>query len=219
MEVRCHRCQATNPPGAAWCNQCAERFEPAAVGGPSGSPAGWAAQGGLGVGPAGPVAPFPAAPAPPGPVRPGWGDPRYVSPEDREAPPPHLGGVWPRIWARLLDALLVGVAVGVLAAVLSLPDNLSLPLTLVAMMGYETLMVAGDGQTLAKRLLRVRVVRADRAPLTPRDALVRAVVIDLLWLVPLGWPILAALLDRQRLRQGVHDRAAGTMVVSGRRSP
>jgi uncharacterized RDD family membrane protein YckC len=196
VEVRCHRCQATNPPGAAWCNQCATRFEPAMAGQRAGPPATW-----------------------PAPVGPGWGEPGHVAPEKREPVPPDLAGVWPRIGARLLDALLVSMAVGVLAALLSLPDNLGLLLTLVAMVSYETLMLASGGQTLAKSLLRIRVMRADRAPLTPRDALVRSAVIELLWIVPLGWPIAAALLERQRRRQGPHDRAAGTLVVVARPSP
>jgi uncharacterized RDD family membrane protein YckC len=76
----------------------------------------------------------------------------------------------------------VGISVGMLAAVLSLPDNLGLPLTLVAMTGYETLMLASGGQTLAK-------------------------------------PIVAVLLERQRRRQGLHDRAAGTLVVVARPAP
>jgi uncharacterized RDD family membrane protein YckC len=79
--------------------------------------------------------------------------------------------------------------------------------------------LASGGQTLAKMLLRIRVVRADRAPLTPRDALVRSAVIELLWVVPLGWPIVAVLLERQRRRHGLHVRAAGTLVVAARPAP
>jgi uncharacterized RDD family membrane protein YckC len=81
------------------------------------------------------------------------------------------------------------------------------------MLGYETLMLANGGQTLGKLLLGLRVVRADLAPPTTRDALVRSLVIDLLWIVPFGWLIVALLLGRDRRRQGWHDRAAGTLVV------
>jgi uncharacterized RDD family membrane protein YckC len=35
-------------------------------------------------------------------------------------------------------------------------------------------------------------------------------------LVPLGWPIAAFVLEKHRLQQGWHDRAAGTLVVSTR---
>jgi hypothetical protein len=57
------------------------------------------------------------------------------------APAPELAGSWPRIGARLLDALLVGLVVGVVGGLLGLPDNVGLLLTLVAMIGYETLML------------------------------------------------------------------------------
>ncbi|HJW62382.1 MAG TPA: RDD family protein, partial [Actinomycetes bacterium] len=89
-------------------------------------------------------------------------------------------------------------------------------LTLVAMIGYETLMLANGGQTLGKMLLGLRVVRADLAPPTIQDGLVRALVIDLLWIVPFGWLLLAVMIERQPRRQGWHDRAAGTLVVRSR---
>jgi uncharacterized RDD family membrane protein YckC len=99
------------------------------------------------------VPPFPGAPPAPGHGGPGpW------------APAPELAGVWPRIGARLLDALLVGVVAGIVGGLLGLPDNMGLLLTLVAMIGYETLMLSNGGQTLGKMLLGLRVVRADLGP-------------------------------------------------------
>jgi uncharacterized RDD family membrane protein YckC len=141
VEVRCHLCQATNPPGAGWCNQCGARF---------------------------------------------------------------------------LDALLVGVVAGVVGGLLGLPDNVGRLLTLVAMIGYETLMLANGGQTLGKMLLGLRVVRTDLAPPAVQDGLVRSLVIDLLGIVPLAWLVLAVVIERHPRRQGWHDRAAGTLVVRSR---
>jgi uncharacterized RDD family membrane protein YckC len=207
VEVRCHLCQATNPPGAGWCNQCGVRFQPVAVGQPAGPVVG-APPGGPApsfAGPAAPVPPFPGAPPAPGHGGPGpW------------APAPELAGVWPRIGARLLDALLVGVVAGVVGGLLGLPDNVGLLLTLVAMIGYETLMLSNGGQTLGKMLLGLRVVRADLGPPAIQDGLVRSLVIDLLWIVPLGWLLLAVLIERHPRHQGWHDRAAGTLVVRSR---
>jgi uncharacterized RDD family membrane protein YckC len=214
VEVRCHLCQATNPPGAGWCNQCGVRFQPVAVGQPAGPPAAAPS-----APPAGPAPSFggPPVPAPPFPGPPSAAGPGYDRPGGGWEPlPPQLAGVWPRVGARLLDALLVGVVVGILGAVLGPPDNLGLLLTVAAMLGYETLMLANGGQTLGKLLLGLRVVRADQAPLTTRDALVRSLVIELIWIVPFGWLIVALLLERDRRRQGLHDRAAGTLVVRSR---
>jgi uncharacterized RDD family membrane protein YckC len=91
--------------------------------------------------------------------------------------------------------------------------NLVLLVTLVL---YETVLVTNGGKTLGKMLLGLRVVRADRAPLAPRDALIRSAVIDGLGFLPLGCPISAIVLEKHRLRQGPHDRAVGTLVVSTR---
>jgi uncharacterized RDD family membrane protein YckC len=213
VEVRCHLCQATNPPGAGWCNQCGVRFQPVAVGQPAGPPAAAAPP----APPAGPAPSFGGPPVPAPPLQsPPPAAPGYDRPGGWEPPPPQLAGVWPRVGARLLDALLVGVVVGILGVVLGLPDNLGPLLTVVAMLGYETLMLANGGQTLGKLLLGLRVVRADLAPLATRDALVRSLVIDLIWIVPFGWLIVAVLLGRDRRHQGWHDRAAGTLVVRSR---
>jgi uncharacterized RDD family membrane protein YckC len=207
VEVRCHLCQATNPPGAGWCNQCGVRFEPVAVGQASAVPGG--APPTPAPAPPTPAPTFPGPAPPPGPLQAaGHGGPGRWAP-----PPPELAGVWRRIGARLLDAVLVGLAVGVVGGLLGLPDAAGLLLTVVAMIGYETLMLANGGQTLGKLLLGLRVVRADLAPPTVQDALVRSLVIDLIGVVPVGWLIVALVLERHRHRQGWHDRAAGTLVV------
>ena len=218
MEVRCHLCQATNPPGAGWCNQCGVRFQPVAVGQPAGPPAAVAPPGVPGPPPAGPPfagpplagAPVAAPPFPGPPAAPRYG---HGGPGQWAPPLPELAGAWRRVAARFLDAVLVGLLAGVVGVALSLPDSVGWLLTVLAMVGYETLMLANGGQTLAKMLLGLRVVRADMAPLTTRDALVRSTVIDLLWVVPLGWLIAALVLERHPRRQGWHDRAAGTLVL------
>jgi uncharacterized RDD family membrane protein YckC len=109
------------------------------------------------------VPPFPGAPPAPGHGGPGPWAPGHGGPGPW-APAPELAGVWPRIGARLLDALLVGVVAGIVGGLLGLPDNMGLLLTLVAMIGYETLMLSNGGQTLGKMLLGLRVVRADLGP-------------------------------------------------------
>jgi uncharacterized RDD family membrane protein YckC len=82
---------------------------------------------------------------------------------------------------------------------------------------YETVLLAGGGRTLGKMLFGLRVLRVDRTLLAPRDALIRSALIDVIGVVPLGWPIAAIVLEKHRLRQGPHDRAAGTLVVTTRR--
>jgi uncharacterized RDD family membrane protein YckC len=176
----------------------------ASVAEPAQQQAGWGAA-------AGP-APGPMPPAPPG-----WGMPGAGWPVQALAPP-DLARVWPRIGARVLDAVLVGIVMAVLSAAVPLPDGAGYTLVLVVVMvGYETLLLAGGGQTLGKMVFGLRVVRADRDPVTARDALVRSALVDAIGMVPLGWPILAIALEQHPVRQGWHDRVAGTLVVTIRR--
>lgn len=114
--------------------------------------------------------------------------------------------------------MLVGLLLPLLDLVLPLPDGPAYTLLLViALVLYETLLLASSGRTLGMMLLGLRVVRVDRAPLAPRDALIRSAVIDAIGVVPLGWAIAAIVLEKHPLRQGWHDRAAGTLVVATRR--
>jgi hypothetical protein len=100
VEVRCHLCQATNPPGAGWCNQCGVRFQPVAVGQPAG--------------------------------------PSFAGRGRRHPSWPASGpGSGPGSSMRCWSAWSWGVVGGLLG----LPDNVGLLLTLVAMIGYETLML------------------------------------------------------------------------------
>jgi uncharacterized RDD family membrane protein YckC len=201
METRCPRCQATNPPQATWCNQCGTTFVPAAVGQPAQHQASWGAP--------------PRAPSPPPPA-PSWGPPGYAPPN--HPPAPELASVWPRIGARILDALLVGFVMGFLREALFLPGGIGFNLVvLAALVVYETVLLTSGGRTVGKLLFGLQVVRKDRAPLRPGDALVRSAVIDTLGIIPFGWLLAALLLEKHHLRQGWHDQAAGTLVVTTRR--
>jgi uncharacterized RDD family membrane protein YckC len=76
------------------------------------------------------------------------------------------------------------------------------------------------GQTLAMKTWRIRVERADGRLMPPRQAALRFVLAC--WAIaPLGLGLLWALFDRDR--QFLHDRLAGTRIVSaapaGRSAP
>ncbi|AQU68515.1 RDD family protein [Streptomyces niveus] len=92
-------------------------------------------------------------------------------------------------------------------------------ITIVAFVGYDAVMTQSGGQTLGKRLFKLRVAMLNdgRVP-DSRSSLLRALV---LWVPALVccacfWPLLILiliLLDRP-YRQGLHDKAAKTVVVS-----
>lgn len=92
-------------------------------------------------------------------------------------------------------------------------------ITIVAYVGYDTVMVAANGQTLGKKLLKLRVAMLNDGSTPPMSqSLLRAVV---LWVPALVccaclWPLLLLILilvDKP-YKQGLHDKAAKTVVVT-----
>jgi uncharacterized RDD family membrane protein YckC len=147
-----------------------------------------------------------------------------VLPASQEPVPADLAGSWTRVGARLLDYLFVHLGLLAVSAVLDLslgfPDGGGYALTVLAVLVvYEIAFLYNRGQTLAKLLLGLRVIRADRAPLSLGDALKRSGIVGALGLVPFGLLASGTVMERDRLRQGLHDKAARTLVVSTGQRP
>ncbi|MFJ3904120.1 RDD family protein [Streptomyces sp. NPDC090025] len=92
-------------------------------------------------------------------------------------------------------------------------------ITIVAYVAYDTVMTAKNGQTLGKKWMKLRVAMLNDGSTPPMNtSLIRAVV---LWLPALIccaclWPLLLLILilvDKP-YKQGLHDKAAKTVVVS-----
>lgn len=133
-----------------------------------------------------------------------------------------------RIWARVVDGLLLGVP---LMAFVFLASDVDVDervfdtpvwvraVTFVLGLSYETFLVAGFGQTIGKKVARIRVVNEDSGEVPSlRDSAQRAVPIAVLSFVPLvggyvPWVFYLPALWRQRHR-GLHDSLAHTVVVT-----
>jgi uncharacterized RDD family membrane protein YckC len=92
-------------------------------------------------------------------------------------------------------------------------------ITIVAYVAYDTVLTAKDGRTIGKRLMKLRVAMLNDGSTPPMSqSLLRAVV---LWLPALIccaclWPLLILILivvDKP-YKQGLHDKAAKTVVVT-----
>ncbi|WP_190160218.1 RDD family protein [Streptomyces litmocidini] len=92
-------------------------------------------------------------------------------------------------------------------------------ITIVAYVAYDTVLTAKNGRTVGKRLMKLRVAMLNDGTTPPMSqSLLRAVV---LWLPALIccaclWPLLILILivvDKP-YKQGLHDKAAKTVVVS-----
>ena len=141
-----------------------------------------------------------------------------------------LARIGARFGARVLDAIIV-VAVGFVlilvfaagsssgdAADFSGFDLTGILLGLVVGIGYEVVQIALWGRTLGKRMIGIRVIHAAHGGLPGwGKAFGRWAIPGLLALIPLvGWLLsilcyVSATWDR--VYQGWHDKAAGTLVV------
>ncbi|MEO1065158.1 MAG: RDD family protein [Actinomycetota bacterium] len=155
------------------------------------------------------------------------------------APDPRFGAVpgsplaplWRRLVAQVLDSLIlvgpafviltvVGVDVDLEAGEIESGDRLLVAVAVIValVVAYQTVLIARRGATIGKAAAGVRVVRADDGSIPVWDrSLLRALVPQGAGAVPvIGLALVsavygAALFDRHR--RGIHDLAAGTIVV------
>ncbi|GGX27901.1 RDD family protein [Streptomyces chryseus] len=212
-------------------------YDTGGPGGPSG-PGGPAGPGGPG-GPAGPGPgggspygdPYGGGPygSPPPPYSGGAADPL--------AGMPPLAPTGKRIAARLVDILIVGVPLGLIGWLLGMFDSYNSDdwdevstmsdgksliwqlVTMVVYIGYDTYFTAKDGRTVGKRLMNLRVAMLNSGMIPETNAsLLRAVVLwvpALICCFCLWWIInLVMILVDKPYKQGLHDKAAKTVVVS-----
>lgn len=141
-----------------------------------------------------------------------------------------LGSIGRRALAQVLDGLFLGVPLFLLTLSLDvsltnddLTDSQLLWLTVLwvgVSLIYNTVAVAVWGGTLGKRLVGLKVVnRADGGSVSWTYSSVRALVPTVVQLVPVIGPGLAIVVYLRAvfhpLRQGLHDSAAGTVVIKG----
>ncbi|MFJ8144910.1 RDD family protein [Streptomyces sp. NPDC096048] len=170
---------------------------------------------------------------PPGGGGPYGGDPYGGGPDPLAGMPP-LADSGRRTLARIIDMILVGIVVWLLSWAFNVQEyqvdgdeveiGKSFGQSLIAAVlyiAYDTYMTTKTGQTLGKKWLGLRVANLDNGA-TPsvQTSLIRALV---LW-IPFAfccacvWTIIAggwSFFDRP-YKQGLHDKAAKTVVVSAR---
>ncbi|GAA2958186.1 RDD family protein [Streptomyces enissocaesilis] len=151
---------------------------------------------------------------------------------------PPLAPLGKRVAARVVDALVVGVPLALVGWLLGMFDSYnsddwdevstqmsggkSLVWQLVSMVvyiGYDTYMTAKDGRTVGKRLMNLRVAMLNSGMVPETNAsLLRAVVLwapALICCFCLWWLVnLVMIMVDKPYRQGLHDKAAKTVVVS-----
>ena len=151
---------------------------------------------------------------------------------DIPPPPPgsptsdRLASVGQRAIAQVIDGLIIGVPLFIITASIGGDitdrDNDNLLWLTVLWLGvslvYNTAFIATTGATLGKRIMKLKVVnRVDGSPVALSYAAVRALVPTVAGLIPvIGFALNIAVYVRAIFhphRQGLHDAAAGTIVV------
>ncbi|MFF5635101.1 RDD family protein [Streptomyces sp. NPDC012825] len=175
--------------------------------------------------------------APPPPYGGGYGG-GYGGTDPLAGMPP-LADSGRRILARLIDWVIVAVPLLIIGIPFKIYDRVTADddfgdavssfngggqlvfqlITIVAYVAYDTVLTARNGRTLGKKLMKLRVAMLNDGSTPPMSqSLLRAVV---LWLPALIccaclWPLLLLILilvDKP-YKQGLHDKAAKTVVVS-----
>lgn len=120
-----------------------------------------------------------------------------------------LGEVGTRLVAILIDGFILGLITGLLVAIIGeLGGGVSF---LIGVLYNWYFWTQNDGQTPGKRIMNLRVVKADGSTISDTDALIRAVgyyISGLFFSLGYVW----AIFDEQN--RTWHDLFAGTIVVT-----
>ena len=123
-----------------------------------------------------------------------------------------LADLGPRFISGAIDGVILYVIKVVIALILGISgSNLANLISLVIALGYFVYFWSMQGgQTIGKKAMGIKVVKADGSPITPTTAILRYIGYFINTIVIfIGW--IWILIDSQH--QGFHDKIAGTLVV------
>ena len=123
-------------------------------------------------------------------------------------------GFWIRFLAIIIDGVILGIVGGILSRLMTTTAYTAIS-WLVGAAYYVIFWVYWQGQTPGKRILNLRVVRADGAPVDWATAIIRYIGYIVSGFILLIGFIMAAFDDEKR---ALHDRLANTRVVMVRRT-
>ncbi|WP_315967788.1 RDD family protein [Planotetraspora sp. A-T 1434] len=183
-----------------------------------------------------------APPPPPGGYPPpgSYGAPQgsYGAPQGAPLPPgapAPLAEWWERLVARIIDSLIFGVVYAILSVILTaITGGAVLAGILAGLIGYgayaayDYTLHAKDGQTIGKKVMKIKLAGVGGAPLDSSAVMKRSVLypgVFALYGIPVVGFLAGAfafvtglfiLIDKP-LQQGLHDKVAGTVVVKAPR--
>ena len=117
-------------------------------------------------------------------------------------------GFWVRLAAAIVDSIVFQAA---LFVVIFINPGLSILLALTVQFLYSVSFIEENGQTLGKRLMKIRVVDEHGNPPSLRQALVRETLGKILSAICLFLGFLTMITNKEK--RGWHDKISGTYVV------
>jgi len=137
----------------------------------------------------------------------------YESPYQQAAPQLQYVSVGPRFLAVLIDTIILAIVNGIIGAVLHNSSAIGI-ISAVIGIAYYIIMEATQGATVGKMVLGLRVVRADGAPISWNESVIRNLlrIVDGLFIYLIG----AILVWNSPTRQRLGDRVAKTVVIRSR---
>ncbi|MBY9081140.1 RDD family protein [Paenibacillus sp. HN-1] len=128
-------------------------------------------------------------------------------------------GFWIRFAARFLDGIIFSLPISIIVFLLTGDDvreGGGRRIVSILNILYAVLLpIFWDGQTIGKRICRIRIRRTNGAPLGIGTMLIRDGLIELLYSFTYGLAVLvsAVMVAARRDKRAIHDFAAGTEVV------
>ena len=123
-------------------------------------------------------------------------------------------GFWVRFAAQLIDGIIVGIPLGIAGIMYSESLGVNFGASILSFLYSLVLPIIWNGQTIGKRVLRIRIKKISGEKIGFGTMIMRTLVAGLVYGITLGIAFLASIfmVAFRKDKRSVHDLLAGTYV-------
>lgn len=123
-------------------------------------------------------------------------------------------GFWVRFAAQLIDGIIVGIPLGIAVIMYSESLGVNFGASILSFLYSLVLPIIWNGQTIGKRVLRIRIKKISGEKIGFGTMIMRTLVAGLVYGITLGIAFLASIfmVAFRKDKRSVHDLLAGTYV-------
>lgn len=123
-------------------------------------------------------------------------------------------GFWVRFAAQLIDGIIVGIPLGIAGIMYSESLGVNFGVSILSFLYSLVLPIIWNGQTIGKRVLRIRIKKISGEKIGFGTMIMRTFVAGLVYGITLGIAFLASIfmVAFRKDKRSVHDLVAGTYV-------